>query len=88
MEDTAEDNISLAKKEEEIDFLKDSMEQIRKKRILDSSIKDIAQVTRIDDDEESILLKSIERSRKKAEESNKQRFNVLEAIKEEDLDEP
>ena len=50
MDDTAEDNISLAKKEEEIDFLKDSMEQIRKKRILDSSIKNIAQTTTIDDD--------------------------------------
>lgn len=41
----------------------------------------------IDDEEESLLLKSIERSRKKAE-NNQNKYNILDIIKEEDVDHP
>jgi hypothetical protein len=57
------------------------MDQLKKKRILENSIKNVVKYADVDDEEESLLLRSIERSRKKAE-AQKQQFNLLEAIKE------
>ena len=62
------------------------MEQIKKKRILENSIKNMVQYESFEDEEETFLLKSIERSRKKMEANNKPQFNILDAIKEEPED--
>lgn len=85
LDDTAEDNALPAKNEEEQeDIIKQSLDQLKKKRILEDSIRNIVVQPGIDDEEESLLLKSIERSRKRAEAvSSQKKFNLLEAIKEE-----
>ena len=68
-------------------IIEDSIDQLKKKRILDNGIKNIVNSVALDDDEEeSMLLRSIERSRKKVEIKSKP-YNVLEAIKEEEQEE-
>lgn len=66
------------------------MNQIKKKRILDNEIRNIVsnQPIKLEDEEQSLLLQSIERSRKKAERERKEekKFNVLDSIKEEDIE--
>lgn len=54
--------------------MKDSLDKLKKKRILDGSIKNIIQNQVVDDEEESYLFKAIERSRKKVEAT---KFNIL-----------
>jgi dTDP-D-glucose 4,6-dehydratase len=89
LDETAEDNLTFVKAEnEDRDIIQDSLDQLKKKRILDNSIKNIYQNQVVDEEEESYLLKSIERSRKKAENNHTNKFNLLEAIKEEELGQP
>jgi transcription initiation factor TFIID subunit TAF12 len=59
------------------------LDQLKKKRILENEIKNIVKsnTTVVENEEESLLLRAIERTRKKAEALKKQNFNLLDMIK-------
>ena len=64
------------------DIINASLDVLRKKRNTENEIRNYAKEANALDEEESILMKSIEQSRKRAE--KQQKFNLLDAIKEED----
>lgn len=83
LEETAEDNEPTFKRALEADdIINASLDVLRKKRNTENEIRNYAKESNALDEEESILMKSIEQSRKRAE--KQQKFNLLDAIKEED----